>query len=243
MNCLIIDDEPLATDLLRSYVQRVEGLQLIRCCANAVEAMAALRANQIDLIFLDIQMPKITGIDLLKSLAKPPKVIFTTAFRDYAVEAFDLDVIDYLVKPIPFERFLRALSKVYSIQPPQDPAANDYNLLHDFDASYIFLRAEREMVKVYLKDIVYIESLRDYVRVKTIDKEIISYNRIGYLEQKLPENKFLRVHRSYMVALDRILSFTPTALRLRDQTIPIGRNYKNETCRALNRNNILFEST
>jgi len=213
MTCLIIDDEPLATDLLRSYVQRVEGLQLIRCCANAVEAMAALRASPIDLVFLDIQMPKISGIDLLKSLSKPPKVIFTTAFRDYAVEAFDLDVADYLVKPISFERFLRAL------------------------------RAEREMVKVYLKEILYIESLRDYVRVRTVGKEIISYNRIGYLEQKLPENKFIRVHRSYIVALDRILSFTPTTIRLQDQVVPIGRNYKNETCRALNRNNILFEPT
>ena len=243
MNCLIIDDEPLATDLLRSYVQRVEGLQLIKTCANAVEAMTALRAHPIDLLFLDIQMPKITGIDLLKSLAKPPKVIFTTAFRDYAVEAFDLDVIDYLVKPISFERFLRAVSKVSNIPPGPDAAATDYGLIHDFDASYIFLRAEREMVKVYLKDILYIESLRDYVRVKTTDKEIISYNRIGYLEQKLPENKFLRVHRSYIVALDRILSFTPTTLRLPDQAIPIGRNYKNETCRALNRNNILFEPT
>jgi len=243
MTCLIIDDEPLATDLLRSYVQRVEGLRLIRCCANAVEAMAALRTNPIDLVFLDIQMPKISGIDLLKSLTKPPKVIFTTAFRDYAVEAFDLDVVDYLVKPISFERFLRAVSKVYSIQPSADAAANDYGLLHDFDASYIFLRAEREMIKVYLKDILYIESLRDYVRVRTLGKEIISYNRIGYLEQKLPENKFIRVHRSYIVALDRILSFTPTTVRLQDHVLPIGRNYKNETCRALNRNNILFEST
>jgi DNA-binding LytR/AlgR family response regulator len=241
MTCLIIDDEPLATDLLRSYVHRIEGLELIRCCANAVEAMAALRSTSIDLIFLDIQMPKITGMDLLRSLTKPPKVIFTTAFRDYAVEAFDLEVADYLVKPISFERFLRAVGKVFTIQPSQVATTTDYGVIHDFEASYIFLRAEKEMIKVYLKDILYIESLRDYVRVKTDAREIISYNRIGYLEQKLPENKFLRVHRSFIVALDRIISFTPTAIRLKDQPIPIGRNYKNETCRALNRNNILSQ--
>ena len=243
MNCLVIDDEPLAADLIRSYIERIDGLVLVKICANAVEALACLRQGNIDLVFLDIQMPKITGIDMLKSLSVKPKVIFTTAFREYAVEAFDLDVVDYLLKPINFERFLRAVSKVYNFKIPEEQDNTDYKLLHDFNASYIFLRAEREMVKVYLKDILYIESLRDYVRVKTAGSQVISYNRISYLQQKLPENKFLRVHRSFIVALDRIASFTPNSLKLGNQVIPIGRNYKNETTRALNRFNILFETS
>nr|WP_294943575.1 response regulator transcription factor [uncultured Mucilaginibacter sp.] len=241
MRCLVIDDEPLAIQLLRSYIDRVDGLVLVKCCSNAVEALSSLRSGQIDLLFLDIQMPKITGIDLLKSLSVKPKVIFTTAYREYAIEAFDLDVVDYLLKPISFERFLRAVGKVYTFKTPDEPVGTDYNLLHDYNASYIFLRAEREMVKVYLKDILYIESLRDYVRVKTTDSQIISYNKISYLEQKLPENKFIRVHRSFIVAFDRILTFTPNALKLSNMLIPIGRNYKSETIKALNRYNILFE--
>jgi DNA-binding LytR/AlgR family response regulator len=238
---MIIDDEPLAIQLLTSYIARIEGLILLQCCSNAVEALRYLRSEQIDLLFLDIEMPKVTGLDLMKSLASKPKVIFTTAYRDYAIDAFDLDVVDYLLKPITFERFLRAVNKVYTFRIPEEPVGTAYNMLHDFNASYIFLRAEREMVKVYLKDILYIESMRDYVRIKLADSQIVSYNKISYLEQKLPENKFIRVHRSFIVPLDNILSFTPNAINLKEMTIPIGRNYKNETIKALNRHNILFK--
>lgn len=239
MNCLVVDDEPLASELIRSYIERIDGLVLAKSCSNAIEAMAYLNASPVDLLFLDIQMPKITGIDLMKSLSGKPKVIFTTAYRDYAIEAFDLDVVDYLLKPITFERFFKAISKVYNFKAPEDPLATNYHVLRNFEASYIFLRAEREMVKVFLKDILYIESLRDYVRVKTVTGQIISYNKISYLEQKLPENKFIRVHRSYIVPFDHIITFTPQTVKVREHMIPIGRNYKNETIKALNKFNVM----
>ncbi|HTE28022.1 LytR/AlgR family response regulator transcription factor [Flavitalea sp.] len=239
MTCLIIDDEPLASELIKSYIERLDGLLLAKICSNAIDAMAYLQGNSVDLIFLDIQMPKITGIDLMKSLTTKTKVIFTTAYRDYAIDAFDLNVIDYLLKPITFERFFKAISKVYNFMAPENTNEINYKLLHDYNASYIFLRAEREMTKVYLKDILYIESLRDYVRVKTLNYEIISYNKISYLEKKLPENKFIRVHRSFIVPLDHIITFTPQAINVNGHTIPIGRNYKNQTIKAITRLNII----
>jgi len=239
MKCLILDDEPLAIELLQSHIGRIDSLFVVKTCTNAIEALNYLRHNTVDLLFLDIQMPKITGIDLLRSLSNKPKVILTTAYRDYAFEAFDLDVVDYLLKPISFDRFLRAVSKASGTIYANPLAGTDYQLVHYFDDAYIYLREEREMVKVFLKDIHYIESLRDYIRVKVANQQIISYNKIGYLEKKLPENKFIRVHRSFIVALDRISSFTPVSVKLDGFDIPLGRKYKNETMKALHRSNIL----
>jgi len=239
MTCLIIDDEPLAAQLIKSYIERIDGLLLAKSCSNAIEAMAYLKVYSVDLIFLDIQMPKITGLDLMRSLTTETKVIFTTAHRDYAIEAFDLNVIDYLLKPITFERFFKAISKVYNFMAPDNQHEHQYKLMYDYNTSYIFLREEREMTKIYLKDILYIESLRDYVRVKTVTSEIISYNKISYLEKKLPENKFIRVHRSFIVPLDRITTYTPQNINVSGYTVPIGRNYKNETIKAITRFNII----
>ena len=242
MKCLVLDDEPLAIELLQKYIEKVEGLQLIKSCRNVMDALPYLQNRQVDLLFLDIQMPKITGIELLKSLSFRPQIILTTAYRDYAIEAFDLDVTDYLLKPITFERFLQSVSKVMGQKLNTPFTEPDYQLLHSFNESYIYLREEREMVKVYLKDIIYIESLRDYVRVKTTMGQIITYNKISYLEQKLPENKFIRVHRSFIIALEKVSTFTPATIRIDDFSIPIGRNYKNVTMKALNRFNILHAS-
>jgi DNA-binding LytR/AlgR family response regulator len=242
MKCLVLDDEPLAIELLQKYIEKVEGLQLIKSCRNVMDALPYLQNRQVDLLFLDIQMPKITGIELLKSLSFRPQIILTTAYRDYAIEAFDLDVTDYLLKPITFERFLQSVSKVMGQKLNTPFTEPDYQLLRSFNESYIYLREEREMVKVYLKDIIYIESLRDYVRVKTTMGQIITYNKISYLEQKLPENKFIRVHRSFIIALEKVSTFTPATIRIDDFSIPIGRNYKNVTMKALNRFNILHSS-
>lgn len=236
---MIIDDEPLARQLLESYISRVDGLTLVKSCENAIEAFSFLRQRNVDLIFLDIQMPQITGIDLLRSIKDCPRVILTTAFREYAYDAYDLDVADYLLKPISFERFLRGLSKIYQIKkqpesealPGTDPTA--------YSEAYLYFKEDREMVKVFLDDIQYIESLRDYVRVKTEEKQIITYQKISYLEQKLPENKFIRIHRSFIIPLDKVLSFTANTVKVGCKDLPIGRNYKNETLKALNRNNIL----
>lgn len=237
MKCIIVDDEPLARSLMESYVTRVAGLTLVKSCNNAMDAFATLRQKHIDLIFLDIQMPQTTGLELLRSLKDKPKVILTTAYREYASEAYDLDVIDYLVKPISFERFLRGVSKLYIAQTPEteeDPS------LKSFEEAYLYLRADREMVKVFLKDILYIESLRDYVRVKTPGAQVVTYQKISFLERKLPENKFVRIHRSFVVAIDKVSSFTYNSVKMGDLEIPIGRIYKQQAMKVLNRYNALL---
>jgi DNA-binding LytR/AlgR family response regulator len=237
MKCLVVDDEPLARQLIESHIKRVEGLTLVKSCCNAIEAFTVLQQKKVDLLFLDIQMPQVTGIELLKSLKDKPKVILTTAYREYGVEAYDLDVVDYLLKPVTFERFLRSLSKIYQVQSPVT-ISEEYSLLQSYDEAYIYLREDREMVKVFLKDILYIESLRDYVKVKTLSKQIITYQKISYLEKKLPENK-LRVHRSFIVSFDKVTSFAINAVKIGDVEVPIGRNYKQQAMKVLNKNNIL----
>lgn len=239
MNCIIVDDEPLARQLLTSYVEKVEGLRLINCYSNAIEAFSALRQFSVDLMFLDIKMPQVTGLDLLRSLKNPPQVILTTAYREYAYEAFDLDVVDYLLKPILFERFLRGISKIHQLNHSWEQQEKQNVLSNTYDEAYIYLKQDREMVKIFLKDILYIESLRDYVRVKTEHNQVISYQRISYLEEKLPDNKFIRIHRSYIVALDKVISFTTQAVNIGPKCIPIGRFYKNETLKMMNKDNVL----
>lgn len=241
MKCIIVDDEPLARELLTSYTEKVEDLRLLGTYCNAIEAFSALQHHQVDLMFLDIKMPQITGLDLIRSLKNPPQVILTTAYREYAYEAFDLDVVDYLLKPILFERFLRAISKIHQIKQPAENEEKQDALTKTYEDAYIYLKQDREMVKIFLKDILYIESLRDYVRVKTTLQQVISYQRISYLEEKLPDSKFLRIHRSYIIALDKVVSFTPQTVNIGKQNIPIGRYYKNETLKVMNRDNVLCD--
>lgn len=246
LRCMIVDDEPLALDVLETFIERLDNLELVCRCGNAVEAYNCLQSEQIDLLFLDIQMPKLTGIDFLKSLANPPKVIFTTAYRDYAVEGFELNAVDYLLKPIAFERFLKAVSKVSlpESQPGTGAASTGQQSTAvaaavPYQEAFIYLKADKKMVKVMLADILYIESLKDYIRVKTEAKEIISYQKISFLEEKLPADKFLRIHRSFIVALDKIQAFSATAVDIGKTEIPIGRFYKNEVLDVLNQNNLL----
>jgi DNA-binding LytR/AlgR family response regulator len=240
IKCLIVDDEPLALDVLETFVQRLDNLELVGRCSNAVEAYNYLQTEDVDLIFLDIQMPKLTGIEFLKSLSNPPKVIFTTAYRDYAVEGYELNAIDYLLKPIAFERFLKAVAKVTSVtQPAAAPTVATPHVASNYQDAYIYLKADKKMVKVMLADILYIESLKDYIRVKTDTKEVISYQKISFLEEKLPKDKFLRIHRSFIVALDKVQAFSATTVELGKVEIPIGRFYKNDVLQVLGKNNLL----
>lgn len=239
MKCIVVDDEPLARQLIESYIQRVEGLTLVKSCSNAVEAFATIQQRPVDLVFLDIQMPQITGIDLLKTLKQRPRVIITTAYREHAVDAYDLDVTDYLLKPILFDRFLRSISKIYQLKQPQEVQSEETTRTQSYEEAYMYLKEDREMVKVFLKDILYIESLRDYVRVKTPAKQIVTYQKISYLEQKLPESKFIRVHRSFIVATDKVSSFSNNSVKINTFEIPIGRNYKNQALTVLNKSNAL----
>lgn len=241
LRCLIVDDEPLALDVLETFVERLDNLELVCRCNNAVEAYNCLQTEHIDLMFLDIQMPKLTGIDFLKSIPDPPRVIFTTAYRDYALDSYELNAVDYLLKPIAFDRFLKAVAKVTPAEPKgiatsatgMAPAEPDYK-----DA-FIYLKADKKMVKVMLADILYIESLKDYIRVKTESKEIITYQKISFLEEKLPTDKFLRIHRSFIISLDKVQAFSATAVDVGKTEIPIGRLYKNDVLHVLGQNNLL----
>lgn len=234
IKCLITDDEPLALDVLENYISQLESLELTGRCNNALDALNFLQKNKVDLLFLDIQMPRLTGIDFLKTLRNPPKVIFTTAYRDYALEGFELNVLDYLLKPISFERFIIAVNKYHAFAPVNHlPAAITPALSLITEEPFIYLKADKKMVKTFLKDILYIESLKDYVKVKTVEKDIITYQKISYLEEKLPDEKFIRIHRSYIIALDKIKSFNTSFIDIGNEEIPIGRLYKPEVMKSL----------
>jgi DNA-binding LytR/AlgR family response regulator len=233
MKCIIVDDEPLAIEILESYVSKVEQLRLEGSFRNAISAFTFLQQHQVDLIFLDIQMPKLSGIDFLKTLKNPPKVIFTTAFRDYAIEGFELEVADYLLKPIPFDRFLKAVAKVLH-QPVAQPLVPSGK--PDAGDDFVYFKVDKKMVKTRMTDILYIESIKDYVKVRTPEKEIITQQKISYLEESLPKEKFLRIHRSFIINRDRIDAYSATEIEIGKFHIPVGRNYKNDVMKALGKN-------
>jgi DNA-binding LytR/AlgR family response regulator len=234
IKCVIVDDEPLAIEIVESYVGRIEQLQLIGTFRNAIQAFAFLQQQSVDLIFLDIQMPKLSGIDFLRTLKNPPKVIFTTAFRDYALDGFELEVVDYLLKPIPFERFLKAVGKVMQ-QPPSLTQASVQKSETAPD-DYVYFKVDKRMVKTKMTDVLYIESIKDYVKVRTAEKEIITQQKISYLEESLPRQQFLRIHRSFIVNVDKIDAYSATEVEIGKLSIPIGRNYKNDVMKALAKN-------
>jgi DNA-binding LytR/AlgR family response regulator len=232
LRCIIVDDEPLAIEILESYVSKVEQLQLVSTFRNAVSAFTFLQQHSVDVIFLDIQMPKLSGIDFLKTLKHPPKVIFTTAFRDYAVQGFELEIVDYLLKPIPFDRFLKAVAKILH-QPAANTATSKQDVLPD---NYVYFKVDKKMIKTKMADVLYIESVKDYVKVKTPEKEIITQQKISYLEESLPREQFLRIHRSFIVNLEKIDAYSATDVEIGKHSIPIGRNYKNDVMKILAKN-------
>ena len=229
IKCMILDDEPLALDILENYIRQFSHLQLVSRLSNPVEAISYIKNHPIDLLFLDIKMPLMSGISLLKTLSAPPAVIFTTAYRDYAVESYDLDVLDYLLKPISLERFVIAINK-YNPQRPAQPVLASGPKNED---GFIYFKSNKKMVKIFMKDILWIESMKDYVKVKTEDQTIISYERISYLEEKLPENMFVRIHRSFIVATRHIQSYSATMIQIGNTELPIGRFYKKDVFKQL----------
>ncbi len=237
LNCLIVDDEPLAQDVIESHLQKDPELALLRKCHNALEAREALRNLPVDIIFLDIQMPEISGIDFLRSLEEPPLVIITTAHPNYAVEGFNLDAVDYLLKPVSHERFSKAIKK----------ARDMYQMKHHVpshglpteDDDHIFVKADQKLVKLRYDDIWYIEALADYVKIHTNEKRIVTLQTMKKMEERLPNDKFIRVHRSFIVGVDKIKSVSGNKIELGEQQIPIGKNYKSSLYDYLNTNNIL----
>jgi DNA-binding LytR/AlgR family response regulator len=220
---MVVDDEPLAAELVATHITKTPDLQVVATCSNAIEAFAVLQKEQIDILFLDIQMPRMTGWDLLKTLKEKPSVIITTAYREYALDGYEFDVLDFLLKPITYDRFLKAVGKFYQ---RKNVSTEVIIPTETYESAYKYFKVNREMKKVFLKDILYIESLKDYVRIKTDKESLITYQRISYLEEKLPEDKFMRVHKSFIVAVDKILSLGSNTVKIKDKEIPIGRNYK-----------------
>lgn len=230
--CIIVDDEPLALEAIELHIQKIDSLKLVASCSDAIEAFDVLRKTQTDLMFLDIQMPEITGVEFLKSLKNPPKVIFTTAYRDYAIEAFNLDVVDYLLKPISFNRFLQAVNKFYEgiPQPIISLKSPDFNSGAE---SFFFVKADKKNVKIKFEEVLYIESIKDYVKIICKKRTVISKIMIGQLIGLLPEKRFLRIHRSYIIYVPNVEAFSSISVEINGKEIPIGRNYKNETLRTL----------
>ena len=232
-NCLIVDDEPPAREVLRRYISQVPMLHLAGECGHALQALTLLKQQQIDLMFLDIQMTQVTGIELIGTLNQPPKIVLTTAFEQYAVQAFELDVTDYLVKPIRFDRFLKAVMKALPDQellPPTEPVIHHSETI---DHAFLYFRADRKMVKVFLNDILYVESLKDYVKVHTAKGAIVTKYAMAALEAMLPATSFIRVHRSFLVALNKIDSYTHEEINVASGLIPIGGIYRQQVLKTL----------
>jgi two-component system, LytTR family, response regulator len=233
IKCLVVDDEPPARDIIRRYIETIPSLSLAGECSNAIETMSFLQQHPVDLLFLDIHMPQLKGIDLLKILSNPPKVIFTTAYSDYALEGYNLDIVDYLLKPIQFDRFLKAVSKAFQFAKPlvqTPPASVKEETRKD---PYIYLRADRKMIKVMLQDILYVESMKDYIKVYTAIGTIVTKQSITSMEAMLPENSFIRTHRSFIASVDKIRSFTPELIEIERAEIPIGKLYRTSVLKAL----------
>jgi DNA-binding LytR/AlgR family response regulator len=221
LKCLLVDDEPPALQILENYISGVPQLELVGSCNNAFRAMEILQKKKVDLLFLDIQMPKLTGISLVKTLKQPPKIIFTTAFKEYAVEAFDVDAVDYLLKPVSFERFLKAVNKVLHGTEVKDEEEAITNT-----GGFLYFRADRKMIKVFLEEVLYVESLNDYVKIYRVNgKPLVIKQSIGALEAMLPQNQFVRIHRSFIVSVNKISAFTSHDVEIGTIELPIGRLY------------------
>jgi len=228
LRCLIVDDEPLARQLLTGYVQQAAGLELAGACSSAVEAFGALHQQAVDLLFLDINMPGIDGISFLRSLRNPPRVIFTTAYAEHAVDAFELEAADYLLKPITFERFLKAVQKVLQMPPgtatavappPPDEA--------------LFLKVNKRLLRLPYADICYLEGLGDYVKVFTEREVHVSYLTLSRAEELLPPSVFLRIHKSYLINLRRIRFVEGAVVRIGDNDLPVGSTYREQLMKRL----------
>lgn len=226
--CIIVDDEPMARDVIRRYIEQIPTLKLIAEFNNAIDASIFLQEHQVDIIFLDIRMPQLTGTEFVRSLRNSPKIIFTTAHKEYAYEGFELDVVDYLLKPIRLDRFLKAVHKAF----PQKQYDTEQQMVSVNESgkpapSFIYLRVDRKMMKVLLDDIFYIESDKDYVKVYLEDSYLITRQTIASVEAMLSDSKFIRIHRSYIVSLGKLKSFTAETVEVGGKELPIGKLYRN----------------
>jgi DNA-binding LytR/AlgR family response regulator len=237
---LIVDDEPHAIEVIENYLQNFSQMEVAGRCNDAIQAFQLLQQKPVDLMFLDIKMPGINGTDFLRSLKSPPKVIFTTAYSEYALEGFELNAVDYLLKPVSFERFMRAMDKVYQLNGTKSNVRLTREVpVGDYE-SFLYLKVERKTVKINVDDVLWIESLRDYVKVITAAQVYITKQKISFLEEMLPERKFVRIHRSFIVALSKIKSFYAYSVEVNGHELPIGRNYKQDVQKKLKAEQVNF---
>jgi DNA-binding LytR/AlgR family response regulator len=228
IRCLIIDDEPLAVRLVNSYCQQMPELEVVATCSSAIEAYRILQQHRIDLLFLDIKMPQLLGTDFIRGLTNPPKVILITAYRKYALDGYDLDIIDYVLKPLSFSRFMKAVSKAGRLLAIDAQVSKPTAEHNEHEDAFLYFKIDKEMIKIHLNDILFIESCKEYVKLHMEGKRpLLVKQSISSMEKLLSPHRFLRVHRSYMVTIERVQSYSATHLRIGESSIPIGRFYKN----------------
>lgn len=231
LNCLIVDDEPLAQQVIETYITKLPSLVLKQKCSNAMEAFEALQQYDIDVMFLDVQMPVITGIDFLRTLKNPPQIILTTAYPNFALEGFELNVADYLLKPISFERFLKAVNKIIEKPTPQTVVSQEATA----QAEYFFVKEDSKLVRINFRDIEYIECMKDYAKIFTKQRMIVTHHTMKKFEEVLPKDLFLRVHKSYIVAMPAIQSVYGNTIEITKAKIPIGAMYKDELMKIISK--------
>ena len=235
LRCLLIDDEPPALKLLSTYISSINGLEIVGQCRNAIDALSILQQKTVDVIFLDIKMLRILGTDFLKNLSHPPKVIFVTAYREYALDGFELDAVDYLVKPVSFERFFKAITKLNRLMGQKSQAVTTGETHNP--AAFVYLKVDKAMRKVFVNEIEYIESWKDYVMVYfTGGQHFLVKQSITAMENLLSEHKFMRIHRSYMISMNKILSYNSISIHLPSKEVPVGRLYKQHVMERLQNN-------
>lgn len=234
--CILVDDEPLAIEVLKSHIQKIEALEIVGTCSDAIEAYDFLHKNKVDLMFLDINMPEMKGTDLVKTLKNPPTVVFTTAHREYAIESYNLNVLDYLLKPISFGRFLQTIEK-YNQQKLGLSEVSFHK--SNGDDEYIYLREKNVIHKIPISEVIYVESFGDYLQLYTSNRQIKSRCTISAVEKALPEKDFIRIHRSFLVAISKIQSFSPVMISIGEREFSIGSRYRESIFEKLDYNSSL----
>ncbi len=224
LRCVIIDDEPLAIKVLENHLKEFPEIELVATFNSPIKALNTIKEENIDFMFLDINMPKMNGLDFLRSLSKRPHVIITTAYREFAVESFDLDVLDYLVKPIPFERFMKAVNKLTN-RLRLEKGGSETSEVKIKDEPFIFLKVDKKLMKIKLNDILYVESLKDYVKVITTAGDFLVHKSMTSMSEELPSSNFIRIHRSFAIAINKISFLEGNSVKIGNRRIPIGRNY------------------
>jgi len=228
LRCVIVDDEPLSIEVLEGYLKKIPNVEVIARFNDAISAMGTLNEHEVDFLFLDIEMPKISGIDFLRTISNPPMVVITSANKNYAIEGFELNVVDYILKPLTLERVVRAVNKI--IEKKSKKISQSSN--NDSSES-IFLKENKKMIRLSVTDILYFESIKDYVKVATPSKTVVTKQNLSYFEQSLNSQEFVRVHRSFIVSIKHIDAFTSSSVEIGKVEIPIGRLYKDEALRRL----------